>query len=61
MVDLFRQQLDELMGKERNVPLNDRYRKKEHFDDPDVLEIHNAPRNLKKLGLQILPRLLLPS
>ncbi len=37
MVDLFRQQLDELMGKERNVPLNDRYRKKEHFDDPDVI------------------------
>lgn len=37
-MDILRQQLDELMGRDRNVPLNERYRKKEHFSDPDVIE-----------------------
>lgn len=39
-MDLMREQLDELMGKERNVPITERYKKKEHFDDPDVTLVY---------------------
>jgi len=35
-MDAIKQQLDELMGKDRNVPLNERNKRKEHYDDPDV-------------------------
>jgi len=35
-MDLMREQLDELMGKQRNVPVSDRFKRKEHFSDPDV-------------------------
>jgi len=31
-----RQELDELMGKDRNLPLKERLRKREHFDNTDV-------------------------
>jgi len=36
-MDSIRAQLDELMGTERNVPMNERKKKKEHYDDPEVL------------------------
>eukprot|EP00878_Enallax_costatus_P017931 GHUV01018856.1.p1 GENE.GHUV01018856.1~~GHUV01018856.1.p1 ORF type:complete len:371 (+),score=85.32 GHUV01018856.1:301-1413(+) len=36
MVDAFRSMLDELMGKERDVPLDRRQNKPLEFDDPDV-------------------------
>lgn len=36
MVDAFRSMLDELMGKERDVPLGKRQNKPLEFDDPDV-------------------------
>ena len=35
-MDAIRAQLDELMGTERNVPLADRKKRKEHYDDPEV-------------------------
>jgi len=35
-MEKIRAQMDELMGKDRNVPLNERNKKKEHYDDPDV-------------------------
>ena len=34
-MDHLRNELDELMGKDRNLPL--RQKKQEHFDDPNVL------------------------
>lgn len=36
MVDAFRSMLDELMGKERDVPLGKRQNKAVEFDDKDV-------------------------
>ncbi|GLC50651.1 hypothetical protein PLESTB_000403500 [Pleodorina starrii] len=36
MVDAMRAMLDELMGKERNVPLGQRSNRRIHFDDPTV-------------------------
>ena len=36
MVDVFRSMLDELMGKERNVPLTERTGRGLRFEDPDV-------------------------
>jgi hypothetical protein len=36
MVDVFRSMLDELMGKERDVPLTERTGRGLRFDDPDV-------------------------
>lgn len=36
MVDAFRSMLDELMGKERDVPLGKRQNKALQFDDKDV-------------------------
>lgn len=36
MVDAFRNMLDELMGKERDVPLDKRQNKPLEFDDPAV-------------------------
>lgn len=36
MVDLLRNELDELMGKDRNLPIKERLKRKEHYDDPDV-------------------------
>lgn len=36
MVDAMRAMLDELMGKERNVPLDKRSNKRIRFDDPTV-------------------------
>lgn len=35
-MDQIRQELDELMGKDRNLPLQERLKKQEHFDDQDV-------------------------
>lgn len=35
-MDHIRQDLDELMGKDRNYPLHIRLRKREHFDNSDV-------------------------
>jgi len=35
-MDSIRAQLDELMGTERNIPLADRKKRKEHYDDPEV-------------------------
>lgn len=35
-MDSIRQELDRLMGIERNVPLQDRKKQKEHYDDPDI-------------------------
>ena len=37
MVDLLRNELDELMGKDRNLPLKERLKRKEFYDDPDVI------------------------
>jgi len=36
MVDLLRNELDELMGKDRNLPLKERMKRKEFYDDVDV-------------------------
>jgi hypothetical protein len=36
MVDVFRSMLDELMGKERDVPLAERSGRKLQYDDPEV-------------------------
>ncbi len=35
MTDITRQMLDELMGKERNIPLSERNKKKEFYYDPE--------------------------
>jgi hypothetical protein len=35
-MDHIRQDLDELMGKDRNNPLHVRLRKRDHFDDEQV-------------------------
>jgi RNA-binding protein Luc7-like 2 len=35
-MDHIRQELDELMGKDRNHPLHIRMKKRDHFDDSDV-------------------------
>jgi len=35
-MDLLKQQLDELMGKDRNIPVQDRNKRQEHYDDPEV-------------------------
>ncbi len=35
-MDHIRKELDQLMGKDRNLPLSRRGKRKEHFDDPDV-------------------------
>ena len=35
-MDHLKQDLDELMGKDRNYPLHIRLSKREHFDNPDV-------------------------
>jgi len=35
-MDHIRQDLDELMGRDRNHPLHIRLRKRDHFDDEDV-------------------------
>jgi hypothetical protein len=35
-MDHIRQDLDELMGKDRNHPLHVRLRKRDHFDDEQV-------------------------
>jgi hypothetical protein len=51
-MDHIKQELDELMGKDRNLPLQERMKKKEHFDDPEVSTIFTY---LINLGLQILP------
>lgn len=32
----FRKELDELLGKDRNLPLAERAKKRDHFDDADV-------------------------
>ena len=36
-MDRIRSQLDELMGKDRNLSLVEKNRMKEHYDDPDVI------------------------
>jgi hypothetical protein len=38
-MDHIRQDLDELMGKDRNHPLHVRLRKRDHFDDEQVRNI----------------------
>ena len=38
-MDHIRQDLDELMGKDRNNPLHVRLRKRDHFDDEQVNSI----------------------
>ena len=38
-MDHIRQDLDELMGKDRNHPLHVRLRKRDHFDDEQVISI----------------------
>jgi hypothetical protein len=35
-MDHIRQDLDELMGRDRNNPLHIRLKKRDHFDDEDV-------------------------
>ena len=35
-MDFIRQELNQLMGKDRNKPLFIRIEKRDHFDDPDV-------------------------
>jgi len=35
-MDHIRQELDQLMGKDRNKPLFVRLARRDHFDDPDV-------------------------
>jgi hypothetical protein len=35
-MDIIRSHLDELMGKDRNITNEERAKKKEHYDDPDV-------------------------
>jgi hypothetical protein len=35
-MDAIKAQLDELMGIERNVPLKERKKTKENYEDPDV-------------------------
>lgn len=35
-MDFIRQELNQLMGKDRNKPLFIRITKRDHFDDPDV-------------------------
>ena len=35
-MDKIREELNELMGKDRNHPLHIRLKKRDHFDDPDV-------------------------
>jgi hypothetical protein len=36
-MDILRNQLDELMGKDRNITKEERSKRKEHYDDPDVI------------------------
>ena len=36
-MDHIRQDLDELMGRDRNNPLHIRLKKRDHFDDEDVI------------------------
>ena len=38
-MDHIRQDLDELMGKDRNHPLHVRLRKRDHFDDEQEINI----------------------
>lgn len=47
-MDFIRQELNQLMGKDRNKPLFIRIEKRDHFDDPDV-----RFRDLRLLDLQI--------
>ena len=35
-MDDFRKELDEMLGKDRNLPRSERLKKREHFDDNDV-------------------------
>jgi hypothetical protein len=56
-MDHIRQDLDELMGKDRNHPLHVRLRKRDHFDDEQVTKISNIKFNL---GLQIQSAIFLP-
>lgn len=35
-MDKQRQKLDELFGKDRDLPLKERFQRKEHYDDTDV-------------------------
>ena len=53
-MDHIRRELDQLMGKDRNVPLSYRNKKKEHFSDPDVIGTLDY-----SLGLQALLSFLL--
>ena len=48
-MDHIRQDLNELMGKDRNHPLHIRLQKRDHFDDEDV----SKSCYLSFLGLQI--------
>lgn len=36
MVDIIRNELDELMGKDRNLPIKERLKRKEHYNDAEV-------------------------
>lgn len=38
-MDFIRQELNQLMGKDRNKPLFIRITKRDHFDDPDVSDV----------------------
>ena len=48
-MDHIRQDLDELMGKDRNHPLHIRLQKRDHFDDEDVLNT----QLLNHIGMQV--------
>ncbi len=58
-MDHIRQDLDELMGKDRNNPLHVRLRKRDHFDDEQVRD----SQDLKSLiiGMQVQSTVILPS
>ena len=53
-MDHIRQDLDELMGKDRNNPLHVRLRKRDHFDDEQVSKYDlNISLIYMFIGLQI--------
>ncbi len=56
-MDHIRKELDQLMGKDRNLPLAQRLKKKEHFNDTDV----RLGQAMVGLGVQAFPRCVLPT
>jgi hypothetical protein len=55
-MDHIRQDLDELMGKDRNHPLHVRLRKRDHFDDEQVT---NMNFSYSAIGVQVQPVIVL--